>query len=269
MQRLHLLRDRAGVVLYERELRSYFGSPFFYGIAGAFWLLAGFFFNVQLQSLLSQLAAFDQQGGATITQPIDAPYLLIQNFMGVLGFLLLLLLPMLSMGLYTEERKRTTLELLLTAPVRNWTVAIAKLLAVLTAVVGLLLPIALYEAIALGSSSPLLSPWIFFSGYVGLLLLAAAILSLGMFLSSLTDSTVLAAILSFLLVLALWALDSLGGSVSGAIGDISRHLSLLQQYSQWVEGQVSSASVILFASAIGLGLFLTAQSVELLRVRRG
>ena len=269
MQRLLRLRDRAGVVLYERELRSYFGSPFFYGIAGAFWLLAGFFFNVQLQGLLSQLAALDQQTGGAAGQPLDAPYLLIQNFMGVLGFLLLLLLPMLSMGLYTEERKRSTLELLLTSPIQNWTVAIAKLLAVLTAVVGLLLPIALYEAIAIGSASPPLSPWIFLSGYVGLLLLAAAVLSLGMFLSSLTESTVLAAILSFLLVLALWALESLGGSVGGIIGDISRQLSLLQQYSQWVEGQVSSASLVLFGSAIGLGLFLTAQSVELLRSQRG
>jgi ABC-2 type transport system permease protein len=249
--------------IYRKELQGYFASPLAYAIAGIFWLLAGLLFVTVLNNAVTQAAAFDQRG-----QTIDLPFAVLQDFLGVIGFVSLFILPMLSMSLYTEERKRGTLELLATSPVTNWAVALGKLLAVLTFYITMVLPLMVYESIALSATTPPLSPAVFLLGHAGLILLAAGILSLGMFISSLTDSTILAAILTFTLVLLLWLVDSLASRATGTVGQVLNHLSLLKHFTNLIQGVVDSSSLILFASYILLGLFLTAQSIEALRFQR-
>jgi ABC-2 type transport system permease protein len=261
------------VAIYRRELQSYFVSPLAYLIAGVFWLLAGFFFVALLlgpQGIIQQAAQADlvgQQAGIPVP-PVDVPYQFLQFFLSVLGSLSLVILPMLSMGLYAEERKRRTLELLATSPITNWAIAVGKLLAVVTFFTTLVLPLMVYQAIALNASSPPISSAIMLSGHLGLILLAAAILSLGMFISSLTDSTILAAVFTFALVLFLWVIDLLGKSIGGSVGDAIAHFSLLKHYTNLVQGIVDSSSLIVFASYIFLGIFLTAQSIDGLRFQR-
>lgn len=249
--------------IYRKELQGYFASPLAYAIAGIFWLLAGLLFVTVLNNAVTQAAAFDQRG-----QTIDLPFAVLQDFLGVIGFVSLFILPMLSMSLYTEERKRGTLELLATSPVTNWAVALGKLLAVVTFYITMVLPLMVYESIALSATTPPLSPAVFLLGHAGLILLAAGILSLGMFISSLTDSTILAAILTFTLVLLLWLVDSLASRATGTVGQVLNHLSLLKHFTNLIQGVVDSSSLILFASYILLGLFLTAQSIEALRFQR-
>ncbi|GAB4368599.1 MAG: ABC transporter permease subunit [Elainellaceae cyanobacterium] len=255
--------------IYRKELQSYFASPFAYIIAAVFWLLSGFFFVAILlgpQGLIAQAALRDQLG---VTDPaIDVPYQFLNLFLGVLGSLALFVLPILSMGLYSEERKRGTLELLATSPITNWAVAIGKLLGVVTFFVTIVLPLLVYEAIALSASNPPVQPTVFIVGHIGLILMAAAILSLGMFVSSLTDSTILAAILTFALVLFLWVVDLIASGIGGPIGDALTHLSLVKNYNNLTQGILDTSSLVLFASYIILGLFLTAQSIEALRFQR-
>jgi ABC-2 type transport system permease protein len=258
------------LAIYRKELQGYFASPFAYVIAAVFWFLAGLFFVFILQSVQQQVTSFDLQGkqmGGPM-QSVDVPYLVMQNFLAVLGSLCQVILPILSMGLYAEERKRGTLELLATSPVTNWVVATGKLLAVITFVFTLILPVMGYEAIAYSTSNPPIQPWVFFLGHGGLLLLAAAILSLGLFISSLTDSSVLAAILTFALILVLWILDLLAQNVGGPIGELLGNLSLLQYYTSLTQGAIDWGGIALFCSYIFLGLFLTAQSIEALRFQR-
>lgn len=261
------------VAIYRRELQSYFVSPLAYLIAGVFWLLAGFFFVALLlgpQGIIQQAAQADlvgQQAGIPVPS-VDVPYQFLQFFLGVLGSLSLFILPVLSMGLYAEERKRRTLELLATSPISNWAIAVGKLLAVVTFYTTLVLPLMVYQAIALNASSPPISVGIMLSGHLGLILLAAAILSLGMFISSLTESTMLAAVFTFALVLFLWVIDLLGKSIGGSVGDAIAHFSLLKHYTNLVQGIVDSSSLIVFASYIFLGIFLTAQSIDGLRFQR-
>jgi ABC-2 type transport system permease protein len=171
-------------------------------------------------------------------------------------------------GTLSEERKRGTLELLATSPLTNWAVAVGKLLGVLTFFTVMVLPLLLYEAIAFSSASstvPLAVPLL---GHAGLILLAAAILSLGMFISSLTESSIVAAFLTFGLILALWLMDLAAKWIGGSFGDALGHLSLLKHYNNLVQGVVDTSSLILFASYIILGLFLTAQSIDALRFQR-
>lgn len=255
--------------IYRRELISYFASPLAYTIAAIFWLIAGFLFSATLDGIIQQAAQYDQATAAGITTaPVDIPYEFIKTILGVIGSLSLFVLPMLSMGLYAEERKRGTLELLATSPLTNWSVAIGKLLGVLTFFFTMSLPILLYEAIALASVNPPIQPSVLLLGHAGLLLLAASILSLGMFVSSLTDSTILAAIFTFALVLVLWVLDLIAKSFGGVWGDAIGHLSLLKHYTNLTQGILDTSSLVLFASYIVLGIFLTAQSIDALRFQR-
>ncbi|HEY9619756.1 MAG TPA: ABC transporter permease [Crinalium sp.] len=257
------------IAIYRKELQGYFASPFAYVIAAVFWLLSGFFFVAILlgpEGLIAQVSTRDQMG--MTVPPIDVPYQFLSIFLGVIGSLTLFILPMLSMGLYAEERKRGTLELLATSPITNWAVAVGKLLGVLTFFLTMILPLMIYEAIALNGSSPAIQPTVMLVGHAGLLLMAASVLSLGMFISSLTDSTILAAILTFALMLFLWIVDVIAGSIGGPIGDALGHLSLLKHYTDLIQGVVDTSGLMLFASYIVLGLFLTAQSIEAFRFQR-
>ncbi|PZO59312.1 MAG: ABC transporter permease [Phormidesmis priestleyi] len=256
------------LAIYRRELQSYFTSPLAYIIAVVFWLIGGLFLVALLlspQGLIAQAAAADQLGAGA--QKIDLPYEFLQIYLNLLGSLSMFVLPMLSMGLYAEERKQGTLELLATSPVTNWIVALGKLLGVVTFYTVMLLPIMIAEAIAFASSQPAFPPSVFLLGHVGLLLLAAGVLSLGMFISSLSASTVLAAIMTFGLVLLLWVIDAIA-NIPGIAGDALSHLSLLAHYTDFVQGIFDTSGLILFLSYIVLGIFLTAQSIDTLRFQR-
>ncbi|MBK1986852.1 ABC transporter permease subunit [Sphaerospermopsis aphanizomenoides BCCUSP55] len=261
------------LAIYRRELQSYFVSPLAYGIAGVFWFISGLFLVMILLGpggILPTVAAYDVQGqqlGVPVP-PIDVPYEFVRAFLDRIGWLLLFILPILSMGLYAEERKRGTLELLATSPVTNWAVAVGKLLGVLTFFTTLILPLLGFEAIAISGANPPMSPIIPLVGHLGLILLAAAILSIGMFISSLTDSTILSAILTFAVIILLLLIDSISKAIPNPIGAAIGHLSLLKHYSTLTQGIFDTSALILFASYIILGIFLTAQSIDALRFQR-
>lgn len=257
------------VAIYRKELQGYFASPLAYAIAAIFWLITGYFLIAILFGEGGLLYQAGERARLGITEPpIDLPYEFLQVFLRIMGSMSLFILPMLSMGLYAEERKRGTLELLATSPLTNWSVALGKLLGVLTFYITMLLPLLFCEVIALSASDPPFPPAILFLGHAGLVLLAAGVLSVGMFISSLTDSTLLSAILTFASVLFLWVIDVAATSAGGVFGKVLSHLSLLTHYTNLVKGIVDSSSLIMFASYIVLGIFLTAQSIDALRFQR-
>ncbi|MEM9155823.1 MAG: ABC transporter permease [Cyanobacteria bacterium J06642_2] len=257
---------RGTIAILRKELRSYFASPIAYIVAAVFWLLAGFFFIRILDAVVAnslQADALAEQFGQS--QSFDAGTLLLQQFLSLLGTLSLFILPMLTMGLYTEERRRGTMELLATSPLSNVAVALGKWLAALVFFVTLLLPLLACQVLAFSSTNPGMNYAHVAIAHFGLILLAASVMALGMFISSLTDNTLIAAISTFGLLLLLWVIDSAAGDGTGAIAAGLRHLSLLQHFETWIQGTVSSSSFVLFASLCGLGIFLTAQSVEAMR----
>jgi ABC-2 type transport system permease protein len=253
------------IAIFRKELQSYFSSPFSYIIAAVFWLVSGFFFSIALDSVLQGMAMQAQMGNS---EPIDGVYEFLQGFLGILMSLLLVLLPALSMGLYAEERKQKTLELLATSPVTNWIVALGKLLGVVAFFSVLMIPIVLYEIIVFSAANPPVSLPYILVAHLGLFLLATAVLSLGMFISSLSESSILAFFLTFILVLFLWVMDAIAQRVGGWFGDILSYLSLFERYNDFIQGVFDSSSLILFASYIVLGVFLTAQFIETLRFQR-
>jgi len=218
------------------------------------------------EGIISQIAQRDQLG--VPTPPVDVAYEFLRFFLGVIGSLSLFVLPILSMGLYAEERKWGTLELLATSPITNWAVAVGKLLGVLTFFSVMIAPLLGLEAIVFSAANPPILVTVPLLGHLGLLLMAGAILSLGMFISSLTDKTIVAAILTFALIFSLSLVELLAKSIGGNIGAALEHLSLIKHYTNLVQGVFDTGSLVLFFSYIILGVFLTAQSIEALRFSR-
>ena len=257
------------IAIFRKELQGYFASPFAYIVMGIFWLLAGFFLVAILLSpegIISQVAQRDKLG--VPTPPVDVAYEFLRFFLGVMGSLAMFVLPILSMGLYAEERKWGTLELLATSPITNWAVAVGKLLGVMTFFSVMIAPLLGLEAIVLGAANPPIPIMVPLLGHLGLFLMAGAVLSLGMFISSLTDKTIVAAILTFALIFSLSLVELLAKSIGGSIGAALEHLSLMKHYTNLVQGVLDTSSIVLFFSYIGLGIFLTAQSIEALRFSR-
>ncbi|MDZ7961506.1 MAG: ABC transporter permease [Aulosira sp. DedQUE10] len=261
------------IAIYRRELQSYFVSPLAYLIAGIFWFISGLFLVIILLGpggILPTITAIDLQGqqmGVPVP-PIDVPYEFVRAFLDRMGWLLLFVLPILSMGLYAEERKRGTLELLATSPITNWAVAVGKLLGVLTFFITMVVPLLVIEAFVIKESNPPMPPTILLFGHLGLILLAAAILSLGMFISSLTDSTILSAVFTFAVILLLLFVDLIAKTVPGPIGEALSYISLLKHFNTFIEGIFDTSDLLLFASYIFLGVFLTSQSIDALRFQR-
>ena len=257
------------IAIVQKELQGYFATPLAYIIIAVFWAISGIFFVELLlgeQGIIQQIALSEQMG--VPTGNIDVPYIFLNSFFSVMGSLSLFILPILSMGLYAEERKRGTLELLATSPISNWVVALGKLIGVVIFFTVAILPSLLYEAIAFSAAEPSVTLAVPLLAHLGLILLAASILSLGMFISSLTDSSILAATLTFALILFLWIVDLIANNIPGILGTGLKYISLLTGYNNLIQGVCNTSNLVLFFIYIFLGLFLTAQSIEIVRFSR-
>ncbi len=249
--------------IFRKELGSYLFSPFFYIIAVFFWLIAGFFFWFILSDLIQKVAMIEQQGG--LTAGVDLASEFLNSYFNVIISLLLVILPAISMGLYTEERKRGTLELLATSPITNSLVALGKLLSVVTVFSILWIPIVIYQIIVFSASQPPMEITVVILANAGIFLFATAVLSLGMFVSSLSEHAILSYIMTFILVVMFWSLDILSNSVGSPLSYVLSYLSLFKNYAPFLKGVLQTENICLFLSYIAAGIFLTTQSIEVLR----
>src|SRR3984885_14319152 len=142
--------------VYRKEMSHYFVSPIAYIVVGIFLLLTGFFFTRILSFLIEQAFEMGMQGGQF--GGVDVPSLLVRDFFGVFASLLLFLTPILTMGVYAEERKRGTMELLMTSPVTDTEIVLGKYLASLTLFMLMMLPTAGYVIFMCLHSHPM-PPW--------------------------------------------------------------------------------------------------------------
>lgn len=255
--------------VYRKEMGHYFVSPVAYIIVGVFLILTAYFFNrllvVLIQQSMQAALQAGEEGGAA---PFDVPSLLMRNFFGIVSTLLLFITPMLTMGVYAEERRRGTMELLMTSPITDVAIVLGKFLASLTLLVIMLVPTAASFAYMMLHSEPAASWSLLFSDYLGVLLLGGSLLALGCFFSSLTESQLIAAVLTFGGILLLWVVDFGAATSSTALSSALQYLSAFSHYSDFTRGVIDTSSVIFYLSFIFLGIFLTVRSVESMRWRR-
>jgi ABC-2 type transport system permease protein len=257
------------IAVYRREMGSYFVSPIAYIVIGLFLLICGWFFYRILTFLIAQSVTAQMRSMQFGAPPaMDVPGLVIQNFLGVVSTIILFLLPMLTMGTYSEERKRGTMELLMTSPLTEFQIVLGKYFAALTLFVVMLAPTLIYQIIMSSYSEPGI-PWaVLWSGYLGLLLLGGVLVALGTFISSLTESQIIAGVATFAVFLLLWVLDFGSKDSSSTWSDIVQYLSILRHYDDFSRGVIDTANVIFYLSLAAVGIFLTQRSLDSMRWRR-
>ena len=243
-----------------RDLRSYVNAFSFYLMVAFFLGIAGYFFwsTVCYFSLVSFQAATNpatQPSHLNLTEGVFSPFLL------NVSVLLLLLVPILTMRSFAEERKMGTLELLFTYPVSNLQILFGKFFAILTLLFFLFLPTVVYFPLAriVGAHFELDS---FLSGYLGLFLVGASFTSLGIFISSLTDNQAVSAGIGFVILLFFWIAGWVADWSSPALGSIFRELSLIDHFRDFTRGVIDTRDIAYFILFTLFFLFTTLCAIE-------
>jgi ABC-2 type transport system permease protein len=259
---------RSFYAIYRKEMGHYFVSPIAYAIIGAFLLVAAILFVANLRFEMNQaLQAQYQSMQYGMPSDFDVPTNVMRGFFGLLSTLALFIAPLLTMGVYAEERKRGTMELLMTSPITEAQIVVGKFLASLTFFAIMLLPTVSFLVFMYLHSDPT-PPWrVLWAGYAGILLLGGSLLALGSFISSLTENQIIAAVLSFVAILLVWILN-IGQSFGGALGSSMAYLSLINHYDDFTRGVIDTSALIYYFSFMILFVFLTVRSVDSMRWRR-
>jgi ABC-2 type transport system permease protein len=239
---------RSFVALLRKELRSYFGSPLVYLVMAAFLAYTGYYFH-------SDIIFFVTFGfGISI----------MENFWKMLfidiRLVMILSIPLLTMRLLAEERRLGTLELLLTYPLRDGAIVAAKLGACLVVVLALLAGTLVYPIIVYWIQPFPVEPLV--AAYVGLLLFALLCASYGLFVSSLTDSQVLAGFFTALPLLLLWLLSWNEAASAQETLPIVRALSIFNHFEPFSVGVIEARDVFYFLFGAGMFVWGTLRVLE-------
>ena len=227
-----------------KELYTYFVSPVAYFVLFIFMVVSGFFFSWMLLSM---------------SVNSDPSALVMESVFGIMSFLLLFFVPAMTMKLFAEERKSGTIELLLTSPITDVEVVLGKFLAGWLLLTIMLLLTLLFPLLITPFGDPDIGPII--SGYLGLLLLGSAFISLGVMISSMSKNQIVSALTSFGILLFLWVAGSLSNRWGG-LGDLLAYLSLSDHFQDFARGVVSLKHAVYYLSFTTVCLFVTVKSVE-------
>lgn len=226
--------------IFKRELRAYFTSPLGYVFLAIFYAFSGLFFYIFALSV-----------GST-----DISSVFLMMFM-----VLMIFVPLLTMRLLSEDKKQKTDQLTLTAPVSLLSIVMGKFLAAyaIFAIGVAVMPVYGFVMSAFATVS-----WLpIWGNTVGLLLLGGIFVSIGLFVSSLTENQMIAAIGGFFINLMILLMNTLTSALpSGFFRDVLSSISVYSRYSQITNGIFSLSSLIFFISVIFIFLFLTVRVLE-------
>ncbi|MCL2822500.1 MAG: ABC transporter permease [Polyangiaceae bacterium] len=238
---------RSTLTIAGREFRSYFYSPLAYVVICVGLIVLGLFF-------FAGPGAFWQADRASCDR----------LFQYVSWGLCLFIVPVITMRLLAEEKRSGTLEMLITLPVRDAEVILGKFFGAFGFVMVLLAGTAIYPLAMFGWPWNLgaLDPGPVFAGYLGLVLFSAAAISIGLMISSLTESQALAFILTLFTLLVMQNVSRIGSFAPGVFGEFLRSVSFDTNTQQFGRGLIDSRNVIYFLSITGLCLVIAFRSLE-------
>lgn len=238
------------LAVFLRELRAYFFSPMAYVVLSFFLLVNGYVFSLILSFLNDPRA-----GGSTTP---------LKLFFGDTFFFWLVLLfitPVLTMRLISEERKTGTIESLMTAPVSETVVVVAKYLAAFGFYLFLWLPTIVYVAIVARNSDVDWGP--IASGYIGVLGIGAVFMAVGIFGSSFTKNQLVAAVVTFAMLIFFFAVAFIDGLISDeGLKGVLGYLNLLDHMDEFGKGIVDTRRLVYYLTTVVLFLFLTSRALQ-------
>lgn len=226
--------------IFKRELKAYFTSPLGYVFLAIFYAFSGLFFYI-----------FSLSVGST-----DISSVFLMMFIVLMGFV-----PLLTMRLLSEDKKQKTDQLILTAPVSLLSIVMGKFLA---AYAIFAIGVAVMPVYGFVMSTFATVSWLpIWGNTVGLLLLGGIFVSIGLFISSLTENQMIAAIGGFFINLMILLMNTLKSALpNGFLQDVLSSISVYSRYSEITSGIFSLSSLIFFVSVIFIFLFLTVRVLE-------
>ncbi len=249
--------------IFKKEIKTYFTSPIAYVAITVFLVLIGFFFYSLIwwfnsQSLqMAQNPSYYQQ--LNINQMVYSP--LFHN----MSIILLLMIPLLTMRLFSEEKRRQTDELLFTSPISVNQIILGKYFASLFVLLVMLFLTGIFSIFVFAYGNPEPAPIL--NGYLGLFLMGAAFRAVGIFFSSLTENQIVSAVLTFGALLLFWILNWASYSAGGIWKGVLNYLSFIQHFDDMTRGILDTTDLVYYLSFIFLGLFLTHSVIQSRRWR--
>ena len=244
--------------IFKKELRLYFTSPIAWVILFIFLFIAGYFFyNIFAYYTLASMQSTMNPGMGRDLNVTDA---VLRPLFSNMSVILLLLMPLVTMRLFAEERRSGTIELLLTYPVRDGAVLAGKYLAALGLYALMLACTLVYPAIVLYFARLKWGPLA--TGYLGLLLMGATFIAVGTLASSLTENQIVAAVSTFGTLLMFWVIGWSAEYVGGGWGRVLSHLSILDHFDTFARGILDTKDVIYYLNFTLVALFMTHRSLE-------
>jgi len=237
-----------------RELKNLFLSPLAWAIMAVLQLIVAYLFLIQLDTFMQlqpRLAGIE--GAPGVTDIVVAPLL------QTTGFLLLLIAPAITMRVFSDERRNRTLSLLLSAPVSMTEIVLGKFLGVTLFFLLLLamlitMPLSLYAGTTLDAGK-------LAAGILGLALVLTSFAAIGVFMSSLTEQPVVAAISTLGLLILLWIVDWSGASQE-QVSALFQYLSIKTHFESFLKGLFSTADVGYYLLLITTFLILSIRRLD-------
>ena len=245
--------------LLKKELNIFFSMPIAYAVITVFLVLSGYFFSsiTDYYAMISMRSMNQYAKGMmdlSMMEGIFRPYF--RNMVVVL----ILMIPLITMRLFAEEKREGTAELLFTYPVSDLAVVMAKFMSAL-AVFGAMIAGSLSSFIILriGTAYEILPV---LAGFLGLLMIGSAFIMLGIFISSLTESQIVAAVISFGVLLFVLVIPWAAGSVGPFWGAVLKGFSVVEHFDSFAKGVLDTADITYFISFFALFLFMTLRVLE-------
>jgi ABC-2 type transport system permease protein len=232
---------RNAYYIAKRELGAYFSSPIAYVVTAVYLAVVG--------GLSGFILYYTRE--ATMRYVLAHP---------VTVLFLVLVTQVVTMRLLAEEQRSGTLEPLLTSPVRDWEVVVGKFAASLCLLLAMILLTAYIPIVLVRLGRPDIGPIL--AGYLGYALMGAALLSIGVFASSVTQSQIVAAVVGIGIVLLLWLSSGLTEVVGDTLKGIVEYLPIFGHYSDMLRGVIDTKDIIYYLSVTMLFLFLSTRVLE-------
>lgn len=233
------------ITIFKREFKAYFTSVIGYVFFALFMLFYGVFFYISIM------------GGET-SGIISSG---MSNFFGMIYIVLTLLVPVLTMRLFSEERKQKTDQILLTAPVNLSQIVLGKFFSAFV-IYSIAVGSTIFFALTIAAFGTL-NVVEYLGMLVGLLFIGAALIAIGAFISSLTESQVVAAFATFGAIIATFIPTFIASSISNSVlATILRLISLQTRYTDFTSGIFDVSNILFYLSFTGIFLFLTVRVLE-------
>jgi ABC-2 type transport system permease protein len=246
------------LAIAHKELKAYFASPIAYIVIGFSAILFGWFFV----NLLYYFDRMSLQAGLGAGGPdsVNVNEMLIGPLFMNVSVILLFTLPLITMRIYSEEKRSGTIELLLTAPLTDFQIVMGKFIGALVLYIAMLAITAVHLAFLFAFGNPEWRPVL--AGYLGVLLMGGCFLSLGLFVSSLTKNQIVAGFITFAVFLMFWVINWIASFTGPTMQGVLNYLSITEHLNDFTRGVIDTKHLIYYVSFIAFSLFLTVRSVD-------